>query len=93
MGSETLASLWDNLAVLTYAGGSPEVRELVVWALRATHLLAWDGKTDDNELARRMAMATPLFPTALHGPAPLEKVVDDAPEPGAGEGGDEAGAA
>jgi hypothetical protein len=96
VSSETLASLWDNLAVLTYAGGSPEVRELVVWALRATHLLAWDGKTDDNDLVRRLALATPLFPTALHGPTPLEKVVDDAPEPGGGddgggggEGGDE----
>lgn len=94
VGTEVLASLWDNLAVLTYAGGSPDVRELVVWALRASHLLAWDGKTDDDDLARRMALATPLFPTALHGPTPLEKVVDEAPEPGAGdgEGGARAGA-
>ena len=61
------ALLWDNLAVLTYAGGGPEVRELVVWSLRASRLLTWDGPHDDDETARRLALATPLFPTRVHG--------------------------
>lgn len=83
---EALSLLWDNLAVLTYAGGPPEVRELVIWALRVSHLLSKEGIGDlsveehrDDELARRMALATPLIPTGLHGPTHLERMppVDD----------------
>lgn len=77
--------LWDNLAVLTYASGPPELREVVIWALRALHLLRFEGERDDDELARRAAQATPLFPAEAHAPAVLERAVapDDVvpPEP------------
>lgn len=68
-----ISDLWDNLAVETYAGGPPDVRERVIWALRAVHLLTWGGPRDDDAVARRLAVATPLFPVEAHGLTPLER--------------------
>lgn len=69
--------LWDNLAVLTYAGGPPELREAVIGALRALHVLRFEGDRDDDEVARRAAQATPLFPAEAHVPAFLERTPAD----------------
>lgn len=71
------ALLWDNLTVLTYAGGRPELRELVVWSLRAANLLSWTGPREDDEAARRLATATPLFPTRVHGLTSMERRVSE----------------
>lgn len=68
LDAETVAQIWDNLAILTYAGGPPELREQLVAALRVQHLLTADEPADD-EAARRLAEATPLFPSAVHGQA------------------------
>jgi hypothetical protein len=75
--AEVEGRLWDNLAVLTYAGGPPELREAVIWALRAAHVLRFEGDHADDELARRAAQATPLFPAEAHTPTFLDRTPAD----------------
>jgi hypothetical protein len=62
---QQVATLWDNLVAYTYAGGRPEVRESIIWMLRAVHLNRFDGELDDA-LVRRLAQATVLIPAEAH---------------------------
>ncbi len=88
LDAETLGRLWDNLAILTYVGGSPDLREQVVAALRAHHVLTSEPPADDDA-ARRLAEATPLFPSAVHGTTEFVKTPVERPpeDPGTAEAG------
>lgn len=85
LDGETLGRIWDNLAILTYVGGPPDLREQLVAALRAHHVLTAEKPATDEE-ARRLAEATPLFTAAVHGTTSFVKTPVDNPvdEPGTG---------
>ncbi len=89
---ETLGRIWDNLAILTYVGGSPDLREQLVGALRAHHVLSSEEPATDEE-ARRLAEATPLFTSSVHGTTEFVKTPVDNPPEAPGTVENDAGAA
>ncbi|HEY3006288.1 MAG TPA: hypothetical protein VGJ44_28335 [Kribbellaceae bacterium] len=81
VGPETRRRLWDNLVAGTYGGGRPEVREWVVWALRALALDDRSGDRHDDADASRVARATVLIPSGGHGTLDREVVPEPPPPP------------
>jgi hypothetical protein len=60
-----LGWLWDNLLVYTYAGGIPELREIIIWSIRVANLLSPRDEVDD-EAIHRIARSTVVLPSEAH---------------------------
>lgn len=74
--------LWNNLVVLTLAGGVPEVREGVINALRALNLTRVRKELLKDEAAvKRLATATIILPSGTSTPPNREGVDDGSKEP------------
>lgn len=82
--AEARRVLWNNLVAFTYGGGPSEVRERIVWALRAVNLFEAKEAGDDDDAVRRLARATVLVPAESHGSlaqtAPAEEPPPAPPE-------------
>ena len=73
--------LWDNLIAHTLAGGTPEARELLIWAIRVVNILAKGADAEDAATLQRIANATVLLPSSAHADVTLEKSVPNEAPP------------
>lgn len=62
---ETMRLLWNNLLTYTFVGGISETREAIIGAIRAAKVVTFDKHALTDAVARRLALATVVLPSAV----------------------------